>query len=82
MSELKVEDLPLEKKLEVLKKYYPIDFYEEGRFIDGLDTVNNWCVATISQIEGKKITIHFDGWSNKWDATVPLNSFKILPFRK
>jgi hypothetical protein len=31
---VKVEDLPLEKKLEVLKKYNQVEFFEEGRFID------------------------------------------------
>jgi len=30
----KVEDMPLEKKLEILRKYNPIEYYEENRFID------------------------------------------------
>lgn len=31
---VRVEDLPLDKKLEVLRKYNPIDYYDEGKFID------------------------------------------------
>jgi hypothetical protein len=30
----RVEDMPLEKKLEILKKFNPIDYYEENRYID------------------------------------------------
>lgn len=58
----------LEKKLEVLKKYNPIEYYEEGRYIDAQDTVNAWCLAQIVQVDNKSINIHFDGWSNRWDV--------------
>jgi len=44
---VRVEDLPLEKKLEILKKYNPTEFYEEGRYIDAQDTVNAWCLGSI-----------------------------------
>ena len=33
-TQLRVEDLPLDKKLEVLKKYNQQTGYDEGRFID------------------------------------------------
>lgn len=33
-DEVRVEDLPLEKKLEVLKRYNPSDYYKEGCYID------------------------------------------------
>lgn len=46
-EELRVEDLPLEKKLEVLKNYNQYDYYEEGRYIDCQDTVNAWCLSKI-----------------------------------
>lgn len=42
---VKVEDLPLDKKLELLKKYNPIDYFEENRYIDAQDSVNSWCLA-------------------------------------
>ena len=46
-----VENLPLEKKLEVLKKHNYIDNYEEGRFIDAQDSVNAWCLGEIVQVD-------------------------------
>lgn len=42
---MRVEDMTLEKKLEVLKKYNPIDFYDENRYIDAMDSVNQWCLG-------------------------------------
>jgi hypothetical protein len=33
-TQIRVEDLPLDKKLEYLKKFNYYDFYDEGRFID------------------------------------------------
>ena len=65
---VKVEDLPLDKKLEVLKKHNYYNGYDEGRFIDAQDTVNTWCLGQISQIiDPKNIKVHYDGWSTKWD---------------
>ena len=37
--------MPLEKKLEILKKFNHIDYYEENRFIDAMDSVNKWCLV-------------------------------------
>ena len=65
---VKIEDLPLEKKLEVLKKYNQVEFFEEGRFIDAQDSVNAWCLGEIVSIDQKNLNIHFDGWSNRWDV--------------
>jgi hypothetical protein len=60
--------MPLEKKLEILRKYNPTDYYEEGRFIDAQDTVNSWCLAQIVNVDNKNLNIHFDGWSSRWDV--------------
>lgn len=43
-----VEEMSLEKKLEVLKKHNHYEGYDEGRFIDAQDTVNTWCLGQIS----------------------------------
>ncbi len=59
--------MPLEKKLEALKHYNPLDYYEENRFIDAMDTVNAWCLGQIHEVANKHLKIHFDGWSHKWD---------------
>ena len=45
VQEIKVEDMTLDKKLEVLKKHNYYDNYNEGRFIDAQDTVNTWCLG-------------------------------------
>lgn len=42
---MRIEDMPLEKKLEILKKFNHIDYYEENRFIDAMDSVNQWCLG-------------------------------------
>lgn len=70
----RVEDMPLEKKLEVLKKYNPYEKYDDGRFIDAQDSVNTWCLGQITEVEGKNIRIHFDGWSTKWDVVSILST--------
>ena len=38
-------------------------------YVDAKDSVNNWCVARITDhdIQNYKITIHFDGWSSRYD---------------
>ena len=38
-------------------------------FIDAKDSVNNWCVARIVEhdLSHYKISVHFDGWSTKYD---------------
>ena len=66
-EEIIVEDLPLDKKLEQLKKYSYIDYYDEGRYIDAQDTVNTWCLGQVVQVIEKTVRVHYDGWSSKWD---------------
>ena len=68
VAQMRVEEMPLEKKLEVLKKHNQYENYSEDRFIDAQDTVNTWCLGQISQIiDSKNVKIHYDGWSTKWD---------------
>ncbi len=66
-EQVKIEDLPLEKKLEFAKKIQYIDFYDVGKYVDGMDTVNSWCLADITHMDNRNMTLHFDGWSSKWD---------------
>lgn len=53
------------------------------QFIDARDSVNTWCVAQIVEVnnEAQTITIHYDGWSDKYNMTVPKKTSKIGPFR-
>jgi hypothetical protein len=38
-------------------------------YLDAKDSVNNWCVAKIfdSDLANHRITLHFDGWSSRYD---------------
>lgn len=57
--------------------------YKEGCFIDSKDTMNTWCVAKIINIdfEHKNLKVRYEGWSDKWDTTLPFNSSRISQFR-
>ncbi len=59
--------MPLDKKLEALRKHNHLDNYNEGRFIDAQDTVNMWCLGKIVEVENRNVKVHYDGWSSKWD---------------
>lgn len=54
-----------------------------GYFIDAKDSMNDWCVAQVTEIcEIKKtVTVIYDGWGMK-TGTYPFKSSKIAPFRK
>ena len=54
-----------------------------GYFIDARDSMNDWCVAKVTEIcEIKKtVTVFHDGWGTK-TMTYPFKSSKIAPFRK
>ena len=72
-----VETLPLDKKLELAKKINWQDIYEQGKFLDAMDSVSQWCLAECTLIEQRNVSIHFDGWSSKWDFVI-LYSLPIL----
>jgi hypothetical protein len=44
-QQISVEELPLEKKLEVLRKHNQYENYDLERFIDAQDSVNTWCLG-------------------------------------
>ena len=62
-----METLPIERKLDVLKKLNYYDLYQQGKYIDAMDTVNQWCLGEIVTMDNRMLNIHFDGWSTKWD---------------
>ena len=41
-----------------------------GSRVDARDNKNNWYETKVESIDGDKLTIHFLGWSKKWDITV------------
>ena len=60
-----------------------MDYLAQDTYIDAKDTVNNWCVAIVKNInhEEKSLKIGFEGWSSKYDIELKRNSSKIAPFR-
>ena len=47
-------------------------------FIDAKDSVNNWCVAKVTDhdLQNQKIHIHFDGWSARYDEVSTSQYFR------
>ena len=73
-----------EQKLIEKQKFWDVKWheYEVGEYIDGVDSVQKWCLAQIVQKDEFTAKIHFDGWSSKWDVTYKWNSYRIAPFRR
>jgi hypothetical protein len=57
------------------------DFYKQKSWCDAKDGLGVWRVARIKKRQKKIITVHFDGWSEKWKQTYCLDSALIAPFR-
>jgi len=59
------------------------DYLAVDTYVDAKDSVNNWCVAIVKNInhEEKTVKLGFEGWSSKYDIDVKRNSTKIAPFR-
>jgi hypothetical protein len=53
------------------------------QYVDARDQVNNWCVGQIIETnsETQTVTVHFDGWSDKYNVELPKKTSKIAPFR-
>lgn len=83
VEQVKVEDLPLDKRIELAKNIpNPFGKIEPGLWIDALDSINSWCMSQITDIDDSLIKVHFDGWPAKWDEWMKITSCKISPFRK
>ena len=54
-----------------------------GYYIDAKDTVNDWCVAQVIDINtsSNTVEINFDGWGNRRNSVFQLTSSKLAPFR-
>lgn len=52
-----------------------------GEWVDAVDTVQKWCVASAIDIKENFVEVHFDGWGNRWDVTYRFTSGKVAPFR-
>jgi len=51
-----------------------------GEWIDVRDTVNKWCCGNIVEVKDKKVYIHYNGWSEKWNEWMDMSSPRIAKF--
>lgn len=51
--------------------------------MDVKDTINHWLEAEVIDIdqENKKVLIHYNEWSSRWDEWIDFDSTRIAPFR-
>jgi len=52
-----------------------------GEIIDCMDTIKKWCVGTVQKMEKDRVEVHYRGWSDKWNAWVPLKQGRIARYR-
>jgi len=52
-----------------------------GSKLDALDNVQMWYTATVVEMEGDEVKVRFDGFSSKYDESLPIISSRIAPFR-
>jgi len=73
----------IDKVTELVDKYNYKSDLKPGSYIDAEDTVKNWCVVEVKEISEEKdeLSIHFEGWSNRYDEELPYNSNKVDAFR-
>lgn len=53
--------------------------FEVGDYVDCCDTVNKWCVAMIQdkKEETGELLIHYEGWSDKWNEWIKIESKRV-----
>jgi len=53
----------------------------KGQWIDVKDTIDQWLEAQVIDIQNNKAYVHYNGWGNRWDEWIDMNSARIKPFR-
>ena len=57
------------------------DYYKQKIWCDAKDELGIWRVGRIRKRQINVITVHFDGWSDKWKQAYCIHSSLIAPFR-
>lgn len=52
-----------------------------GQWLDVKDTVSQWLEATVMEVRGDTLKVHYNGWPTRWDEWLPFTSQRIAPFR-
>lgn len=56
-------------------------YFVVGQWIDVLDTIEQWLEATIVRTDREFVLIHYNGWPQRWDEWLHVDSPRIAPFR-
>ena len=90
MQNLYIQDILLQSKTPLIK-FENLDYtkpftlknasYFVGQWVDVLDSIEQWHEAQIVKIEGGKGFIHYNGWGDRWDEWIKLDSPRIALFR-
>ena len=54
---------------------------EVGQWVDVKDTVDQWLEAEIIGRDGEMVYVHYNGWPERWDEWIHIDSERIQPFR-
>lgn len=59
----------------------PSHGFEEGMALESADLMDPRlvCVATVKQVKGRLLKVHFDGWENDFDQWIDYQSPDIYP---
>jgi hypothetical protein len=55
--------------------------FTKGQWVDVKDTIDQWLEAQIIDTKDDKVYVHYNGWGNRWDEWIDVNSTRIRPFR-
>ena len=53
----------------------------KGQWVDVKDTIDQWLEAQVIDVQEDKVYIHYNGWGNRWDEWIEMNSPRIKAFR-
>jgi len=53
----------------------------KGQWVDVKDTIEQWLEAQVIDVQNNKAYIHYNGWGNRWDEWIDMNSARIKTFR-
>ena len=53
----------------------------KGQWVDVKDTINEWLEAQVIDVKDNKAFIHYNGWGNRWDEWINMDSDRIQIFR-
>lgn len=54
-----------------------------GQWVDVKDTIDHWLEAEVIDVDPqeRKVLVHYNEWSSRWDEWLSMSSKRIAPFR-